>query len=49
MMLRIILQKIKPDVVINCAAYTAVDKAESESELAYLINAEGAGNLALVN
>ncbi|MEK7880706.1 MAG: dTDP-4-dehydrorhamnose reductase [Deltaproteobacteria bacterium] len=31
----------KPDVVINCAAYTAVDRAESESEKAYLLNAKG--------
>ncbi len=30
----------KPDVFINCAAYTAVDKAESERERAYAINAE---------
>lgn len=30
----------KPDLIINPAAYTAVDKAESESELAYAINAE---------
>jgi len=28
----------KPDVVINCAAFTAVDKAESEYELADLVN-----------
>jgi len=28
-----------PDVVINCAAYTAVDKAESEIDIAFLINA----------
>lgn len=34
------------DGVINCAAYTAVDKAESEGEMAYRINAEGAGMLA---
>jgi dTDP-4-dehydrorhamnose reductase len=32
---------------INCAAYTAVDKAETESEKAFLINASAAGNLAL--
>ena len=31
---------------INCAAYTAVDKAETEREKAFLINAEAAGNLA---
>ena len=31
-----------PDVVVNPAAYTAVDKAESEPELAFAINREGA-------
>lgn len=34
------------DFLINCAAYTAVDKAESESELAYQINATAVGLLA---
>jgi dTDP-4-dehydrorhamnose reductase len=33
---------------INCAAYTAVDKAESEKEKAYLINADAAGSLASI-
>jgi dTDP-4-dehydrorhamnose reductase len=32
--------------LVNCAAYTAVDKAESEKELAYLMNAEAVGILA---
>lgn len=32
--------------IIHCAAYTAVDKAESESELCFKINAEGTENLA---
>ena len=40
------LQTIKPDVVVNAAAYTAVDKAESEPELAKLINAKAPGLLA---
>ena len=33
---------------INCAAYTAVDKAETETEKAFLINAAAVGNLAAV-
>ena len=32
--------------VVNCAAYTAVDRAESDREAAYAINAEGAGIVA---
>ena len=36
----------KPDIVINAAAYTAVDKAESEPELAYAINCDGTAFLA---
>ena len=34
-----VVREIKPDLIINPAAYTAVDKAESEPELAYAINA----------
>ena len=36
----------RPDVIINAAAYTAVDKAESEPQRARAINADGAGHLA---
>lgn len=35
-----------PDLVINAAAYTAVDQAETEEAAAHMINAEGAGLLA---
>jgi len=34
------------NLIINAAAYTAVDKAETESDLAYLVNQQGAMNLA---
>lgn len=39
-------QKYHPTYFINCAAYTAVDKAETEQETAYLINAEAVGIIA---
>lgn len=41
-----IFDKIKPQFCINAAAYTAVDKAESEPDKAYEINVTGAENLA---
>ncbi|MDB5582208.1 MAG: dTDP-4-dehydrorhamnose reductase [Bradyrhizobium sp.] len=40
------LDAFRPDVVINPAAYTAVDKAESEPEQAFAINRDGAGAVA---
>ena len=39
-LLKEFINDIKPDWIINCAAYTAVDNAENEKELAYKINAE---------
>ena len=41
-----VIAKIKPDVIINCAAYTAVDRAEEEVAQAFKINDHGANNLA---
>lgn len=41
-----IFKAYMPDYCINFAAYTAVDKAEDEIELAYNVNAEGAKNIA---
>ncbi len=41
-----VFNQVKPDYCINAAAYTAVDKAETEIEKAYLINVAGAKNLA---
>ncbi|MEQ1530056.1 MAG: dTDP-4-dehydrorhamnose reductase [Methylococcales bacterium] len=44
--LRRTLQTIKPDIVVNPAAYTAVDKAETDQEQAFLVNAKAPGVLA---
>lgn len=41
-----VLTQLKPDVIINAAAYTAVDRAESEPELAYAINAQAVQKIA---
>ena len=38
--------RLKPDYLINCAAYTAVDKAETDKELAFAINADAVKYLA---
>lgn len=42
------VEDIRPDMVIHCAAYTSVDKAEEESEKAELINVKGSENLAKI-
>ncbi|MFL5788826.1 MAG: dTDP-4-dehydrorhamnose reductase, partial [Flavisolibacter sp.] len=41
-----IFKQYKPDYLINCAAYTAVDKAEEEKEMAMEINGNAVGELA---
>lgn len=40
------ITELKPDYIINCAAYTAVDKAEVAGEIVERINADGPKNLA---
>ena len=42
-----IIEAFSPDIIINTAAYTAVDKAEEEADLAMLINHQGAKTLLL--
>ena len=44
---RAAIEALRPDVVVNCAAYTNVDKAESEPEAAMRVNGLGPRNLAL--
>ncbi len=42
-------RKVNPSAIINCAAYTAVDKQESDVDLSYKINAIGPRNLAIAS
>ena len=44
--LRVLFEQHRPAYAINCAAYTAVDKAEDEVEIARRVNRDGAENLA---
>lgn len=45
-MIRQVMADVKPEIVVNASAYTAVDKSESESELAMAVNGTGVGVLA---
>jgi dTDP-4-dehydrorhamnose reductase len=47
-LLRATLTEPRPDAVVNCAAYNFVDKAESEAEAAFAVNAWGVRQLARV-
>ncbi|ARU96032.1 dTDP-4-dehydrorhamnose reductase [Tatumella citrea] len=42
-----LVEQYKPDVIINCAAYTSVDRAEVESQQAVNVNSFGPANLAI--
>jgi len=42
------IQRVHPDIIINCAAYNAVDDAEDHPDLAYLINSAAVENLAKI-
>ena len=44
-----VINQIKPQVIIHCAAYTAVDKAEEDKANCYLVNVNGTRNLALIS
>ena len=41
-----VVETLKPDVIINCAAYNLVDKAEQDKNTAFAVNASGPGFLA---
>jgi dTDP-4-dehydrorhamnose reductase len=44
--IRTVFETVKPELIINAAAYTAVDKAETDVERAYAVNSDGVGFLA---
>ena len=43
-----VAKELKPELIINCAAYTNVDNCEKQEDLAFKINALGARNLAII-
>lgn len=44
--LRMLVRRVRPEVIINAAAYTAVDKAESDREICYAVNSTAPGVMA---
>lgn len=42
-----VVRQFQPDIVIHCAAYTAVDQAEKDVDMAYAVNATGTRNMVL--
>lgn len=42
-----VVRQFQPDIVIHCAAYTAVDQAEQDIDIAYAVNATGTRNMVL--
>lgn len=45
-LIRTVIKEVQPDLIVNAAAYTAVDKAESEPEMAELVNGVAPGVMA---
>ena len=44
-----VIREVEPTIIVNPAAYTAVDRAEKERELATLINAQAPGVIARIS
>ena len=42
------IRSVRPNIIVNAAAYTAVDKAENDAEFAHAVNAEAVANLAQI-
>jgi dTDP-4-dehydrorhamnose reductase len=42
-----VIRDVRPEIVVHCAAHTAVDRCEAEAEAAYRLNAIGSANIAI--